>query len=218
MSKSAGTVRDLSAMRVEYGKHSLREGEVDPDPIRQLIRWLDEAIAAKVDEPTGMTLATCEGGRPFARIVLLKTIDEHGLVFGTNYQSRKGRQLAANPNGALLFWWPKLERQVRVEGTVAKTSAEESRRIFDARPPQSRLGAAASRQSEVIASREELEARMAEVSRQYPNGDVPCPKHWGGYRLTPLLVEFWQGGRDRLHDRLEYVLDKGRWTIRRLAP
>jgi pyridoxamine 5'-phosphate oxidase len=219
MAKStAAEKRDLAALRVEYGKRKLLEKDVDRDPIRQLIQWMDEAIAAKVDEPSGMTLATCENNRPSARIMLLKTIEEKGLVFATNYHSRKGRQLEANPNAALLLWWPKLEREVRVEGTMAKVSREESCRMFDARPPASRLGAAASDQSEVIASREVLEKRMAELVKKYPRGDVPCPEHWGGYRLTPRLFEFWQGGRDRLHDRIEYVREKGRWGIRRLSP
>jgi pyridoxamine 5'-phosphate oxidase len=219
MAKSTATdERNLAALRVEYGKRSLLEKDVDPDPIRQLIRWMDEAIAAKVDEPSGMTLATCENNRPSARIMLLKTIDEKGLVFVSNYRSRKGRQLEANPNAALLLWWAKLEREVRVEGTVGKVSREESCRLFEARPAASRLGAAASDQSEVIASREVLEKRMTELTERYPKGDVPCPEHWGGYRLTPRLFEFWQGGRDRLHDRIEYVLEKGRWGIRRLSP
>jgi pyridoxamine 5'-phosphate oxidase len=210
--------RDLTRLRVEYGKHSLSESDVDPDPIRQLIAWLDQAIAAGVDEPSGMTLATCDQTGPHARIVLLKTIDQRGLVFATNYDSRKGREIASTPQAGLLFWWPPLERQVRIEGIIEKTSPEESRKIFDARPPGARLAAAASHQSQVIASRADLEKRIAELEKKYPDGNVPCPQNWGGYRLVPSLVEFWQGGANRLHDRIEYVREKGKWKIQRLAP
>lgn len=210
---------DLAKMRVDYGKRSLSEADVDRDPIRQLIRWLDDAVAAGANEPNAFTLATCSGAKPSARLVLLKGIDSDGLVFLTNYNSRKGIELAANPNAAAVFWWAELERQVRVEGTITRTSQAESSEQFNRRPPGARLASAASPQSQVIASREELERRVAELTAKYPAGDVPCPGHWGGYRLRPLTIEFWQGGRDRLHDRIEYAWnEQAGWIIRRLAP
>jgi pyridoxamine 5'-phosphate oxidase len=211
--------RSLAELRVEYSQRTLSEQDVDPDPIKQLIRWLDEAVAAQVHEPNAMTVATCQGSRPTARIMLLKSVDQDGLVFFTNYQSRKAGQLDANPHAATVFWWPELQRQVRTEGTITRTSVKQSEEYFRQRPLTSRLGSAASPQSRVIASREELERRMEELAMQYPNGDVPCPPHWGGYCLRPHTIEFWQGRQSRLHDRLEYSWnDTAGWVVRRLAP
>jgi len=209
---------DLAAMRIDYAKRSLDERDVDPDPIRQLIAWIDQAIAARVNEPNAMTLATCEDGRPSARVMLLKNVDADGLSFFTNYLSRKGRQMAANPQVAAVMWWPELERQVRIEGTVSRTTIEESRDYFAKRPPDARLGAVASPQSEIVESRRQLEGRMAELRHQYPDGNIPCPEHWGGFRLRPRRMEFWQGRPSRLHDRIEYLRENNAWTIRRLAP
>jgi pyridoxamine 5'-phosphate oxidase len=218
-SDSPQPVRDLARLRVDYAQSSLSERNVDPDPIRQLIRWLDEAVAAQVNEPNAMTVATTDGVRPSARIMLLKHIDADGLVFFTNYQSRKAAQLDANAHAAVVFWWPELQRQVRVEGTTSRTSREVSERYFSSRPPESRLGSAVSPQSRTIASRDELDRRLAELSSQYPDGNVPCPAHWGGFCLRPLIVEFWQGRQARLHDRIEYSWNEpAGWIIRRLAP
>jgi pyridoxamine 5'-phosphate oxidase len=219
MSKAAQVRRDLADLRMEYAQRALSETEVDRDPIRQLIRWIDEAVAAEAHEPNAMTLATSDGVRPTARIVLAKLIDAHGLVFFTNYDSRKASQLDANPHAAGVFWWPEVERQVRVEGTVTRTSPQESADYFRRRPVQSRLAAAASPQSRVVASREELERLVAETARKYPGESVPCPGNWGGYRLRPHTMEFWQGRVGRLHDRIEYGLNENtEWVIRRLAP
>jgi pyridoxamine 5'-phosphate oxidase len=209
---------DLAAMRIDYAKRSLSEQDVKADPILQLIEWLDQAIAAKVNEPNAMTLATVEDGRPSARIMLLKGVGTDGLTFFTNYLSRKGRQMAANPDVAAVLWWPELERQVRIEGTVSRTTTSESREYFNKRPPDARLGAAASPQSQVVSSRQQLEQSMADLAREYPDGNVPCPEHWGGFRLRPSRMEFWQGRRSRLHDRIEYIRQESGWTIRRLAP
>ena len=217
-SENSQTHRDLAAMRQDYAQSSLDEHDVDPDPIRQLIRWIDQASEAEVPEPNAITLATCENGRPSARMMLVKEVDEGGLVFFTNYESRKGKELSADPNAAVVFWWPQLQRQVRVEGTVARTSAEVSREYFNKRPADARLGAVVSPQSQVVTDRHELEKRLAELTRQYPDGNVPCPPHWGGYRLRPSMMEFWQGRTGRLHDRIAYIRAGSGWKIQRLAP
>src|SRR5262245_27454283 len=197
----------------------LRESDADPDPVRQFQRWFDAAVAAGLPEPNAMTLATCTAdGVPSARIVLLKICDERGLAFFTNYRSRKGRELANNPRAALVFFWPALERQVRVEGRVELVSADESDAYFASRPVNSRLGAWASDQSAVIPSREELERKQRELEAQFPDGRVPRPPHWGGYRVVPDVFEFWQGRPSRLHDRLRYRRVEGRWVIERLSP
>ena len=211
---------DFSRLRIEYQQRSLSETDVDPDPLRQFLLWLNEAVAAKANEPNAMTLATCtRDGIPSARVVLLKAVDDDGLAFFTNYLSQKARELESNPRAALVFWWPELERQVRIEGTISRTSAGESDRYFSSRPPAARIGSAASPQSQSVPSRLVLERRMQELLEQYPDGNVPRPGHWGGYRICPLRFEFWQGRPSRLHDRIEYLRGAASgWTIRRLAP
>ena len=206
--------------RSEYREHGLTEADLDPDPFVQFQQWLDAALAANLIEPTAMTLATATpDGKPSARMVLLRGFDARGFVFYTNYDSRKGEELAANPWAALVFYWAALERQVRIEGAVAPVAAEESDAYFATRHPGSRLGAWASPQSRPIPDRAVLEARMAELEAQYPAGAVPRPPHWGGYRITPDSLEFWQGRPTRLHDRLRYRHQPGGlWLIERLAP
>ena len=198
----------------------LDEQRIEHDPIKQFQIWFDEAIAEKLPMPEAMSLATVTpDGRPTSRMVLLKQVDADGFVFFTNYQSAKARQLEINPYAALVFYWPQLERQVRVEGKVAKTSAEESAAYFKTRPRESQIGAWASPQSEVISAREVLEQRAHELAEQYCDRDIDCPEYWGGFRLTPDRIEFWKGRVGRLHDRILYELQPdGSWTIKRLAP
>jgi len=214
----------IADLRTDYMRASLDESSVSPDPLRQFRRWLDEAVKAQMKEPNAMTLATVDAaGRPSARIVLLKAFDERGFMFFTNYQSRKGHDLAVNAAAALLFFWPDLERQIRLEGTVSKADPAESAAYFAERPRPSQLGAWASPQSEPIAARGALEARFSSVVARYgeSGSPVPCPPHWGGYRLLPDMIEFWQGRASRLHDRIRYrqsVEQPSGWTIDRLAP
>src|SRR5262245_27324891 len=198
----------------------LDERLVDRDPIAQFRRWFDDAIAAGLPLPEAMSLATVTSeGKPTARMVLLKRVDADGFVFFTNYRSAKARELADNPNASLVFFWPQLERQVRIEGVVTKTSAAESREYFATRPRGSQIGAWASPQSDVISAREVLEQRQAELEETYRDREVPWPEHWGGYCLKPDRIEFWKGRSDRLHDRLLYVRQSDEsWVIRRLAP
>jgi len=206
-------------MRREYTREALAEADVDPDPVVQFGRWFEQAEQAGLLEPTAMTLATATpDGRPSARMVLLRGFDQRGFCFYTNYESRKGAELAANPRAALVFWWGELERQVRIEGPVAPTSRAESEAYFHSRPPGSQLSAAASPQSRVIADRAALERRVAELATDAADGQVPLPDFWGGYRLTHQIVEFWQGRPDRLHDRLRYRRAADGWNIERLAP
>ncbi len=197
----------------------LREADVDPDPIVQFQRWFADARATGDPLPEAMTLATATStGIPSARMVLLKGVDDSGFVFFTNYESQKGEELADNPRAALVFYWGKLGRQVRVNGTVSRVTAVESDAYFRSRPLESRLSAAASPQSEVIVSRDQLEARVEELRRQH-DGDVPRPAFWGGYRLSPDTIEFWLHRENRLHDRLRYTRQpSGTWRLERLAP
>jgi pyridoxamine 5'-phosphate oxidase len=208
----------LADLRKSYERAELDESASDPDPLRQFERWLAEAIEAQLPEPNAMTLATVGAdGRPSTRVVLIKGCDARGLVWYTNYDSRKGRELAAHPFAALQFHWVELERVVRIEGAVEKVAASESDAYFASRPLDSRIGAWASPQSQVIASRGVLVAAAARYGAQFLLAP-PRPPHWGGYRLVPDRWEFWQGRRSRLHDRLRYRLDRGAWIRERLAP
>ena len=210
---------DYAGFRHEYIGEGLRRAGLNPDPIKQFQNWFTAAFDAQILDANAMTLATCVDGKPAARVVLLKDFDARGFVFFTNYTSQKGRQLEKNPNAALVFYWMEVERQIRIEGKVEKTSHEESEEYFHSRPIGAQLGAWASRQSEVIDARRILEARLEEMKQRFAEGQVPLPPHWGGFRLKPERIEFWQGRPDRLHDRFRYTLQKnGAWSIERLAP
>ena len=206
--------------RTNSSSDYLDEKTIDTDPVIQFRRWFDDAIAAGLKLPEAMTLATASAdGRPSGRVVLLKGVDDRGFVFFTNYRSAKARDLDSNPRGALVFYWPQLDRQVRVEGSVRRTSTAESEAYFKTRPRESQIGAWASPQSDVIADRGVLERRATELERLYSDRDVDCPEHWGGYRLIPNRIEFWRSRPGRLHDRILYELgDDGSWKISRLAP
>jgi pyridoxamine 5'-phosphate oxidase len=197
----------------------LDEKTIYRDPIKQFQAWLNDAIAAQLPLPEAMTLATATpDGKPSARMVLLKQVDEDGFVFFTNYNSAKAEQLDANPYAALVFYWAQLDRQVRIEGVVIRTSAQESRDYFKTRPRESQIGAWASAQSEIISGREALEQRVQELEALYCDREVDCPEYWGGYRLRPERIEFWKSRIGRLHDRILYERVPEGWTIRRLAP
>lgn len=214
-----GPEHDLAAMRTDYARHSLSEADVDDDPIVQFQRWFEEALQAGVAEPNAMSVATADAeGRPSNRILLIKQYDQQGFTWFTNYASRKGQHLFSNPYAALLFFWHELERQVRIEGRVEQVSAEESDAYFNSRPLGSRLAALASDQSEQVLDRASMEQRYAAVEQAY--GDNPQrPVNWGGYRLRPTRIEFWQGRPSRFHDRIEYqLLEDGSWHKRRLQP
>jgi pyridoxamine 5'-phosphate oxidase len=213
------TALDFAGFRHEYIGEGLRRSDLDPDPIKQFYSWFSAAIKAGIHDANAMTLATCAGEKPSARVVLLKDFDERGFVFFTNYLSEKGKQLEKNPNAALVMYWMEVERQIRIEGKVEKTSREESEKYFHSRPAGAQLGAWASRQSEVIDARRVLDARLEEMKQRLAEGPIPRPPHWGGYRLKPDRVEFWQGCPDRLHDRFRYTRrSDGGWSIDRLAP
>jgi pyridoxamine-phosphate oxidase len=211
----------IAAIRTEYEMGQLNEEEVAADAIVQFQAWFDEALEKEVMEPNAMTLSTVSAaGRPSSRIVLLKQVGESGFGFFTNYQSRKGLELSDNPYAALLFFWPELQRQVRVTGRVVKMSPELSDAYFQSRPKGSQMGAIVSPQSREIANRNALDAALSSLEKQYESGSVSLtrPPHWGGYWLVPEAIEFWQGRRGRLHDRILYKKQDDEWTIARLAP
>jgi len=208
----------LADLRKDYKLAALGEADVAGTPLAQFDKWFKEALKAELPEPNAMTLATCDSqARPSARIVLIKEYDERGFVFFTNYESHKAQDLTANNRASLLFFWPELERQIRIQGRVEKVSAAASDDYYRSRPLASRIGAWASPQSQVLPSRTALEARVSAFEAEYGE-NPPRPAHWGGYRVVPQVMEFWQGRRDRLHDRIQYRLNNGEWKIERLAP
>ena len=212
--------QDPAASRYEHAGKGLRRRDLDPNPIRQFANWFTAAIEASIRDVNAMSLATAgRDARPSVRIVLLKSFDQDGFVFFTNYESAKGKQLDANPYAALGFYWIELDRQIRISGKVEKTSREESQAYFHSRPVGSQLGAWASRQSEIVDARRVLDARMAEMTERFRKKRIPLPPRWGGYRLKPDIMEFWQGRPNRLHDRFRYTrLANESWQIDRLAP
>ena len=213
------TNRDFVAYRQEYGSQRLIVEKMNANPVKQFRLWFKEAERAGVKEPNTMTLATVsQQGQPTIRIMLMKEITDQGLVFYTNFRSRKGREMEELPKAALNFYWQDLERQVRFDGTVTKVPDDESDEYFHTRPRGSQLGAWVSEQSEPIPSRDYLEAQLKVYETRYKEHDIPRPTHWGGYLLTPVRVEFWQGGPHRLHDRIQYSLNNEHWDLQRLAP
>jgi pyridoxamine 5'-phosphate oxidase len=209
----------IADIRKEYQRAALSERDVAADPIVQFTTWFDEAVKAEVLEVNAMCLATATpDAYPSARMVLLKGVDQRGFVFYTDYRSRKGRELADNPCASLCFFWPELERQVRINGAVQRVSRTESDAYFQSRPLPSRVGAWTSSQSSVLASREELESQLAENEQRFASGTVPLPEHWGGFRVVPEEIEFWQGRSSRLHDRIQFRKEAGQWVRRRLSP
>ncbi|MBS1921310.1 MAG: pyridoxamine 5'-phosphate oxidase [Bacteroidetes bacterium] len=210
----------IADLRKEYSQQSLYENEVEADPLFQFKKWWDQVLAADVDEPNAMTLATASmDAVPSARIVLLKDFSEKGFVFFTNYESYKGKQLSENPKACLVFFWKKLERQVRITGLVFKLSSAESDEYFNSRPEASRIGAWTSPQSQVIESRTWLDEQFNKLYAEMKNGNIQRPPHWGGFIVKPVIIEFWQGRVSRLHDRIQYSLqENGTWKIERLAP
>lgn len=211
--------QNLQDLRQDYRSAKLAETDVESNPILQFKKWFTEAVDSKLYEPNVMTLATANAsGKPSARILLLKGFDEDGFVFYSNYNSDKGKDLAENPQASMVFFWPELERQVRIDGTVTKLSDEASTAYFHARPIGSQIGATASPQSSVIPNREVLEEKVKQLTQEFEGKEIPRPLHWGGYLLSPTHIEFWQGRPSRLHDRLNYHLVEGSWIINRLAP
>jgi len=206
-------------MRRDYSLTELSRSTVDRDPLAQFSIWMDEALRSQIIDPTAMTLSTANAnGQPSARVVLLKGFDTAGFVFFTNYDSKKGQELTANPNVALSFFWPDLERQIIISGTAERTSREESEAYFVSRPVESRIGAWASKQSSVLPNRQEIDLRVAEIRKRYEGREIPCPPYWGGFRVAPDRFEFWQGRKNRLHDRICYALNGSVWEITRLSP
>lgn len=213
------TIETLQNLRQEYRSASLTEADVEKDPIAQFAKWFTDAMSAQLYEPNVMTLATADrNGKPSARIVLLKGFDENGFVFYTNYESHKGRELQENPQASLVFFWPELERQVRIDGKVTKTAPEASDQYFHSRPQGSQIGAMASNQSTVLPDRQDLEQKVIDLTEAYQGKEIPRPAHWGGFVVSPESIEFWQGRPSRLHDRIAYQLEGGEWKINRLAP
>ncbi len=208
----------LRDIRTNYQQFKLEEDQLTEHPMELFRQWMNEAIQNKVEEPTAMTLSTCTDNEPDSRIVLLKGLAENGFIFYTNYNSKKGKQLQQNPQAALNFFWPPLERQVRVKGVISKLNKEESEAYFQSRPRDSQLGAWASPQSTEIGSRKELEDEYTRLSEQFKDEEIKMPEHWGGYLVSPTEIEFWQGRPNRLHDRFRYFLIDDKWQIKRLAP
>jgi len=210
---------NIASLREDYRKAALGRDDLDADPLAQFETWFAEAHRVELKEPNAMVLATCDGqGRPFTRTVLLKKLDKRGLVFFTNFESRKAAHMETNPHVSVLFLWLELERQVSINGRVERISTAESLRYFASRPLASRLGAWSSRQSSVIRSRSLLEGKLEEMKRKFADGKVPLPSFWGGYRILPGSFEFWQGRRSRLHDRFLYSKKDDTWEIERLQP
>ena len=212
--------KPIRAMRKEYAQDALNERDAGDNPLLLFDQWFDAAVKSGIEEPNGMALATVDkNGRPSARVLLLKGVDARGFLFFTSYDSRKGVDLSTNPYAAMCFWWGELERQVRIEGTVERISSDESDAYFSTRPRESQFGAAVSAQSAPVASREVLETDLAELRKRVGSGPIPRPSNWGGYRLSPQRMEFWQGRSHRLHDRLLYSKnEQGEWTRERLSP
>ena len=209
----------INSLRHDFAKQKLDETDINPNPFFQFAKWFEEAVGAQILDPNAMTVcSSTKDGKPSARILLLRNFSENGFVYYTNYNSRKGSEIAVNPQCALLFFWPELERQIRIEGTVQKQTAEESDKYFNSRPRESKLGAWTSEQSKVIANRNVLNEKYEALSKQYPDEHVPRPPYWGGYLLKPVSIEFWQGRPNRLHDRILYTLENNKWKIERLSP
>ena len=212
-------MKNIADIRKDYTLKTLNEGDVSSNPFEQFMVWMDEVIKSKALEPTAAVLATATfDGKPSARMILLKGATDKGFIFFTNYESKKARQILQNPNAAMVFFWPELERQVRIEGKIKKIAEKESDKYFDSRPIRSRLGTWASPQSQVIPSRRYLEDLVREFEEEFADKEIPRPSNWGGYILEPNLFEFWQGRTSRMHDRLQYTEENGKWKLERLAP